>query len=756
MNKDLLRLSIRQNAILILDKWMVTEEKKGISETTSILAANCIKLGYNFSEELLHKINGISPTAKLELFEVLKEVTGVNKNWTPLVKQWNIPTGESIVDHFMTMLANLFQFKDGTRLACGHIIPENTFPLDRYNGCPFCGTPFEFGELEYEPGRNKLKTLELWGDRELKTYLQSLLTSPVALDATQADNLKILLTHLDIPSGVNIGMKETQMLVIDTLVKQEKAGLAGRMFKTPQDILRYLWYKHTGYLQLVEPKVIVRRSENNSRNRHVLFDKSKASKNKTLAELKLKFSRAECRRYATWLNQLSMPVAKQCEIMHPKKGMWVRVIRALRLAEYSKKKGFEQLAELLDVFYNERYEVWQGKVNQFKLKSDEAETFRLLKQRPGLFARSLFSTMLWFGPDTTIQHFREVMNQVPPRLIYTLNMYAETYFDKTASRTVKPLGGTNKRIDANRMLDIYEDKDLLRMQSLIEELSLASIKENLSRVSNANESIFIHPDLFRIPIAIGDRNEHLQDLPGALMGTTFPVEGDTVRLFMQWGEGLPAQHLDMDLSCKVSYADREEFCSYAQLTISGCKHSGDIRRIPNKVGTVEYIDIDLDELKKLGARNVIFTCNAYTNGSLSPNLIVGWMNSRYPMKITKKGVAYDPTAVQHQVRIGRTLTKGLVFGLLDIDKREIVWLEVSFGGQRIQNMSVATVESYLRKLEAKVKIGELLQLKAEVQGLTQVDSAEEADEAYDLQWATDIAAVSRLFLAEESEAKQLV
>ena len=77
------------------------------------------------------------------------------------------------------------------------------------------------------------------------------------------------------------------------------------------------------------------------------------------------------------------------------------------------------------------------------------------------------------------------------------------------------------------------------------------------------------------------------------MGTRFPVEGDTVRLFMQWGAGLSAQHLDMDLSCSVAYETRQEFCSYSQLTIAGCQHSGDIRSIPEKVGTAEYIDLNL-------------------------------------------------------------------------------------------------------------------------------------------------------------------
>ncbi len=40
--------------------------------------------------------------------------------------------------------------------------------------------------------------------------------------------------------------------------------------------------------------------------------------------------------------------------------MWVRMIRALRLAEYARKPEFGNLKELMDIFYREAYTVWQG------------------------------------------------------------------------------------------------------------------------------------------------------------------------------------------------------------------------------------------------------------------------------------------------------------------------------------------------------------------------------------------------------------
>lgn len=739
----LLKVSLRQKAVLVpkaKDQTAITE----LRETTSVLVANLAQLGYGVSEPLLQALNQATPTFQADLLEQFREVMNVNKNWTPLVKGWNVPTGESLVDHIMTFFANVFQAK-GTRLQCGHIIPADTFPLERYNGCPFCGTPFEAGEIEHFGQGSKLKVLNLWTEKDAEKFFANLLKSKTALDATQMDSLKLLLTELPLPK-VDIAMKETLMAVIDIFVGLGQPEKAQALFGSPTDVMRYLWYKHTGFLQLVAPKTIAKRKTKNNVNVHAMLDRSLAAGMEAKQALKLKYSRKECLRVATWLNNLNLPVEKACEMMHPKRGMWVRFIRALRLAEYSKRDGFDYLNNLLDVFYNQRYEVWQAKVDRHRLANDADQTLGLLKQRPGVFARSLFAQMLWFGKDKVVDAFAEVVDQVPARLVFTLNMYADNYFDSNVQRTVKPLGGVSKQVPANKLLGLHKPKQLKAMKGSIQDLCLLAMKKRFAAIENEHESIYIDPVLFKMPVSIGDRSENVQDLPSALMGTRFAVEGDTVRLFMQWGEGLPAQHLDMDLSCHVSYSNKTDICSYSRLATTGCKHSGDIRNIPEKVGTAEYIDINVPELRKAGAKYVTFTCNAYSNGSLTPNLVVGWMDSKNPMKISKKtGVAYDPSCVQHQVRITSSVTKGLVFGVLDIATNEIIWLEMPFAGQVVQNLNEKAVKGLLAKLEAKLSVGNLLKVKAEAQGLTIVETAD-ADEAYTSEWAMDVAAVTQLLV----------
>jgi hypothetical protein len=127
-------------------------------------------------------------------------------------------------------------------------------------------------------------------------------------------------------------------------------------------------------------------------------------------------------------------------------------------------------------------------------------------------------------------------------------------------------------------------------------------------------------------------------------------------------------------------------------------------------------------------------------------VVVGWMNSKFPMEISRTtGVAYDPSCVQHQVRIVNDLSKGLVFGILDVDKSEIIWLEMEFSGQVVRNLSGNNVELFLKKLESKLTIGQLLQIKAEAQQLQLVETPE-ADEVYTKAWALNTAAVTKLLI----------
>ena len=464
-------------------------------------------------------------------------------------------------------------------------------------------------------------------------------------------------------------------------------------------------------------------------------------------KLRLKYDRRACLRVASWLNAIPMTAVQAAENMNPKRGMWVRMIRALRLGEYSRKNGFDHLAEILDVFYKQSYSTWQGRVDKARAENDADTMLALLKQRPGLFARCLFASMIRFGSNKVLLAFSEIADKLPVRLLLSLENAADIYFDLKQTRVARPITGVTHKIKPSRLLALYSDEERRAMAEAVNGLYRESMERRFASQQTEAKTIYIDPSLYNIPISIGDRTTTIQDTSCAQMGTRFPIEGDAVRLFLMWGKGLHAQHLDMDLSCRITLpGNKVAECAFYSLTCVGAKHSGDIRHIPEMVGTAEYIELSLPELDAAGAKYVMFTCNAYSAGALSPNLVVGWMNSAYPMEVSEEnGVAYDPSCVQHMVRISESnLSKGLVFGVLDVAKREIIWLEMAFTSQTLRGANATTIEALLHKLEAKHTIGQLLDVKAKAQGLSVVASAEEADEAYTHEWALNPADVTQL------------
>ena len=751
MNKTLTKVALRYRAIY-LD--VNREEINMNSEATAPVMAFVARLkenGFSVSEELLHVLNSVSADVLVEITETINEVMGVDLNWAPLVKGWDVPTGESHIGHLITWMVNLFGGKEtgmrGTTMPCGHFIPEGIFPIERYNGCPLCGTPFKTADFVYKGQGSKLKELRLFTDKDMQDIFSSLLSSATPLDGTQKDSLEMLLQHYTLPAEAEIHMKETAMLVIRLLVEQDKADEAAKILKTPTDILRYLWYEKTGYVQIIEPKTLVAHAHKLYYHLWGPLDRGADAAAEMKKKLMLKYDRKTCLRVAKWINGLPMNARQAAENMNPKRGMWVRMIRALRLGEYSHKKKMEHLAEILDVFYKQEYSTWQGRVDKARLENDADMTLALLKERPGLFARCLFATMLRFGSDKVLAAFEEIADKMPTRLLLSLGNAAENYFDAKTVRVARPITGVTHRIEANRLLSLYDEGALRNMVSDVNTLYRRSMARRFAAMKTEAKTIFIDPMLYNIPVSVGDRSTTVQDTSCALTGTRFPVEGDAVRLFLQWGKGLHAQHLDMDLSCRIALPeDKIAECAFYNLECVGAKHSGDIRSIPEMTGTAEYIELSLPELEAAGAKYVTFTCNAYSCGALSPNLFVGWMDSADPMTISEEtGVAYDPSCVQHMVRISEgNLAKGLVFGVLDVAKREIIWLEMPFTSQTLCGADSTSIEALLNKLEAKLSVGELIEMKAKAQDLVKAETAKEADEAYTYEWALNPADVTKL------------
>ena len=124
----------------------------------------------------------------------------------------------------------------------------------------------------------------------------------------------------------------------------------------------------------------------------------------------------------------------------------------------------------MDVFYNERYITWEARLNDAIDLMDQDTAFAVLSERPGQFARYLFSTMLRFGYEPTLEAFRQVAGAIPLRLILSLVKVAESYFDVDVARYASPVTGGKVLIQPNNMLRFYSKEECTEMVVAVNKL----------------------------------------------------------------------------------------------------------------------------------------------------------------------------------------------------------------------------------------------------------------------------------------------
>lgn len=748
MEKSVVSFSLRYNALYIPDNVVSAET---VNNRALSFAVKMADYGFMLSPELLLAVSGMDDGQIQDYVKAVESILGIGLNWASLRKNWLTPPENTWEDVKLGWLFNelypYFPESQAIELPCGHVLPKGFFPLEKYNGCPICGTPFELADFVLEGQSNPRKLLNLWRDKDVYELFRSIMESPVAPQESAVETIKEISSLPISMPHVLPATKEMMLLYCHYFAGADRLR---EYLTTPSLIFSYLWYLNTDILRFYKPSTIYRQIIYSYTSHGMVTRGAEQALEKRKDELKLKYDRHSCRLVADLLENCDMTPEQMCADMHPRRQMWVRFIRALRLTEFARRKQYPRLRSMLDLFYRKDYKVWAGEVAKAATQKNEEQVLKLLKMRPGIFARLLFSTMLTFDAERVAGAFVEIGEAVPPRLLVTLSMYAYNYFNSN-SRVVQPNPTTRKDITANpKVLRLSQSRrdymtSLVRntMQEALRRHYMASVGDTFGK------KVYIDPQLYHIPLGIGDRGQAVQQTSTLLQGQQIPVEGDKLRVFLQWGEGLPRMTLDMDLSGLIIYEDGAyRPVAYFNLSCEGAVHSGDIRSIPDNVGTAEYIELDLPALEKSGAKQVFFMSNAYSVGTINPNLKLGWMSSKYTMVVDENtGVAYDPSTVQMLAAVDSSnLSRGLVFAALDVEKRQVTWLEYPFPGQNINDADADSINLLLQRLESKMKIGELLRLRADALGQQLAAKPEEADETYTLDWASNPANPAELLL----------
>jgi len=189
--------------------------------------------------------------------------------------------------------------------------------------------------------------------------------------------------------------------------------------------------------------------------------------------------------------------------------------------------------------------------------------------------------------------------------------------------------------------------------------------------------------LVDLPVPIGERTAARSKIAwprgsAIALPELSAATGDTVRLFLHWEEPTGTR-VDLDLSVALFDAAWRHVatCDFGNLVVGDrvVIHSGDVTSAPPPHGASEFVDLELDRLRALGARHavmVVFSYDPVAFEQLSHGF-AGLMIS------PRSGEPFDPRAVAQRFDLrGRSvITVPLV---IDLEAHRLRWLDVHITG----------------------------------------------------------------------------
>ncbi|CAB3722539.1 hypothetical protein LMG3458_04092 [Achromobacter deleyi] len=344
-----------------------------------------------------------------------------------------------------------------------------------------------------------------------------------------------------------------------------------------------------------------------------------------------------------------------------------------------------------------------------------------LASRPGEFARRLDHLLRTAAnPQSVLQGFARVIEQVPTPLLLQLHTHATHRDAPTALRSFYPKGDVAKVFAMADARAPLPDGSAAALGDLCQ----ATLLKRFATLAPLGDC-YLDPALrdHVVPLAQRAASRSLRTLA---RGSSLPLpDADFVRMFLWWKNG--RGRADVDLSAAMFGADFEfiDALTYYRLQSYGGYHSGDIVDAPQ--GAAEFIDLDLERLRGRGVRFVVMVLNSFTGQPYCdlPECFAGWM-ARHD---ANSGEPFEPRTVMDRVDLASNMMISLPLAL-DLHAGRIRWMDVALREQpRLNNVAnnLSGVSLMLRSLMTRPQpdLHTLFTLHAQARGRI-VDDAQAA------------------------------
>lgn len=686
------------NQILIRRKAKVLVEVGNNTDATEFFVCTIMRnveaLGYTFSKELYERLLTL-PLEKLFSFykmlvAELKENIGADVVYRPMYP--NFPKSVMAADETTLYLNAMVHY-----WTCGTWMPseskEERLPL--------------FDET-------KVTVLELGSMKDLEDIFNNLCQSSTSLSVTDQKDLIWIFQNLDVTLPKEIPFKENAALLGKLYMENSPHPSAKELrpfCKTATDVLRLITALSDGDISLSK----------NTRYRS--------------------FKRFERR--------LLLELLESCngleEDMLRYKNNWIRIGERLHPGEYA---CYKKVAKAFDKLRNKgKIKTFQSRLEQAFSENDYDVALRLLKRRPGEFARKLDVLLRKSEQYEEILHaFRDVAENVSVPVLLQVREHFLHRSEEQNIRVAFPKGSLARSHVIEAATSPIKEEICTEVARICEQalVSIFQVREPMGKV-------YLSPEFQNYTVPFSQRSAS-KALHTITRGSCLKLEETTkiIRPFIWWtneeiGDSYGSERVDLDLSAAIFDENWKylKHISYTNLRSAdfGSYHSGDITNggDVNGDGACEFIDTDIDAVTKNGGRYLVYQVYAYTSTPFCnlPHAMFGWMERENG----EIGEIFEPKTVRQKLDLASNSCVSIPV-IFDCVTREMIWCDMSlsidgcsyqYGGINVEsNLHGVTATCYAMVNIKKANLYDLIRLHIRARG-EEVFSKEEADVVFDLE-----------------------
>lgn len=494
-----------------------------------------------------------------------------------------------------------------------------------------------------------LKVIDLGSEKELQQICINLISSKTSLSQTDKEDVEWFVKNYskDISKFLpeTIPLKENVALLANLLMKYVQNGelYLCKYFKTATDVLRFAVSLSDGDISLAKPT-------------------------------KFKHFKRKERRLLLSLLESELYCKNIIEDMLRFKTQWIKLGEYLHPGDY--KNRYKRVYDAFDILRNnEPFETFNSKVEKLLKEHNVKEASKLLKNRPGDFARKLDRLLrLTSNRSSILVNFEEIANKISTPVLLQVHSHFKNRNKNTEQRIFFPKGNVAKcHLDENNLKKINEET-CKEVVSICEKILVKKFS-NLPELGN----VYIDEKLkgFLVPFSQRSASKALRTI---VRGSKIDIpKGNTLRFFLWWkniSKDDYSGRVDIDLTAATFDEEWKSkgFISWTSLRASNFKgyHSGDITNAPK--GACEFIDIDIESAINVDIRYIMANLYCYSGQPYStiPKCFMGWMLRQHP----NSGEIFDPKTVQDKIDITADTTVCIPF-IFDLVERKMIWCDLA-------------------------------------------------------------------------------